>query len=93
MDYESTAKSHKPTNDKDLQGQLDSLRHLLGHIIEKHPELGQVINIWPELPDHIKQTIETLVGSVKEDKKSRPHIPVAGGGGGGENHKDHERQV
>lgn len=27
-------------------------------------ELATIIAAWPELPDHIKQTIETLVGSV-----------------------------
>ena len=36
----------------------------LANLLQKNPELGQVINIWSELPDHIKQTIETLVGSV-----------------------------
>ena len=34
------------------------------HILQKHPELQQVVNAWAELPEHIKQTIETLVGSV-----------------------------
>lgn len=34
------------------------------HILHKHPELIRVVDSWPELPDHIKQTIKTLIGSV-----------------------------
>ena len=34
------------------------------HILQKHPELYQVVDAWAELPDHIKQTIKTLVSSV-----------------------------
>ena len=33
-------------------------------ILQKHLELKQIIAVWPELPDHIKQTIQTLVGTV-----------------------------
>jgi hypothetical protein len=58
------ANQHKNCNNNDLQNQPDSLCHLLGHIIEKHPELGQIINNWTALPDHIKETIKTLVGTV-----------------------------
>ena len=34
------------------------------HILQKYPELYQVIDAWTELPDHVKQTIKTLVSSV-----------------------------
>jgi hypothetical protein len=34
------------------------------HLMQKHPELCQVIDAWTELPNHIKQTIITLVSSV-----------------------------
>lgn len=36
----------------------------LANLLQKHPELKQIIAVWSELPDHIKQTIETLVGAV-----------------------------
>ena len=36
----------------------------LATMLQKHPELAHVLSAWGELPDHIKQTIETLVGTV-----------------------------
>ena len=38
------------------------------HILYKHPELIQVIDLWPELPDYIKQTIMTLIRSVNNSE-------------------------
>jgi hypothetical protein len=35
------------------------------HNPEISPELQQIITAWPELPEHIKQTIKTLVESQK----------------------------
>ena len=32
--------------------------------LQKHPELEQILSAWTALPDHIKQTIQTLVGTV-----------------------------
>ena len=33
------------------------------------PELQQIIAAWPELPEHIKSTIKTLVESFREKKQ------------------------
>jgi hypothetical protein len=34
------------------------------HLLQKNPELMQVVENWPDLPEHIRQTILTLVESV-----------------------------
>jgi hypothetical protein len=37
----------------------------LAHIVEQHPELARVIEAWPELPEHIKQSIKALLETCK----------------------------
>jgi hypothetical protein len=37
------------------------------HLIAKNSDLMQVVESWSNLPEHIKQTIMTLVGSVTID--------------------------
>ena len=39
------------------------------NIIEKYPELREVIAAWPELPEHVKQTIIELVQKHSTEKK------------------------
>ena len=34
------------------------------HLIAKNPQLMHVVDSWSNLPEHIKQTIMTLVGTV-----------------------------
>jgi len=41
----------------------------LAHIIEQCPELARIIEAWPELPVHIKQSIRTLIEAVKATDK------------------------
>ena len=39
------------------------------HLLEKHPELTEIVRLWPGLPEYIRQAIKTLVKSfqVKEN--------------------------
>jgi hypothetical protein len=30
-------------------------------LVQKHPDLEQIISAWPELPEHIKAAIKALV--------------------------------
>ena len=67
--YETEDRKPQTPNNQEVTKHTKSvlsscLAFSVSETIEKHPELGQVINIWPELLDHITQIIETLVGSV-----------------------------
>jgi len=33
----------------------------LAQITQKHPDLAEIVAVWPELPEHIKQAIKVLV--------------------------------
>ncbi|MBW8014652.1 MAG: hypothetical protein FVQ82_00565 [Planctomycetes bacterium] len=65
-------RKHKDCTDKDLeQGAIDAYKPAYKDCkIEENSttalpsELIEIINSWDKLPEHIKQTIQTLVGSV-----------------------------
>ena len=42
-----------------------NLASCLALLKEKYPDLQQIISAWPELPEHIKQTVKILVESQK----------------------------
>ncbi len=35
-------------------------------ILQSHPELEQIIKVWPELPEHIKAAIKALIQTNKQ---------------------------
>jgi len=53
----TVVKSAEDSKNKDLRSQPGILCRPLGQIIEKHPELEQIIEAWESLPEEIKQSI------------------------------------
>jgi len=46
--------------------QEKNLAHFLALLTAKYPELGAIIEAWPNLPEYIKQSIKALVETHKE---------------------------
>jgi len=53
------------TYDKDRKTSANHSANLL----QKNPELENIISAWPELPEHIKAAIKTLIQAHKGEKK------------------------
>ncbi len=41
----------------------------LDKTLQKYPDLAQLVKVWPELPEHTKKAIKTLVQTHKSEKK------------------------
>jgi hypothetical protein len=41
----------------------------LDKILQKYPELGQVVEVWPKLPDAIKAAIKALISTHTKPEK------------------------
>ena len=63
-------KTAKDITDKQLTSQeQNDLSTCLDKTLQKHSELQQIIKVWPDLPEHIKQAIKTLIQThIKEQK-------------------------
>jgi hypothetical protein len=45
------------------------LARFLAFLSQKDPDLAQVVERWPDLPEHIKQTIKTLVETASKKER------------------------
>ena len=69
----NSQKSSQPLKNKEVK---DNLCPISEHkrvqnpvqILQKHPDLEQIIVAWPELPEHIKAAIKALIQTYKETK-------------------------
>ena len=57
-------KTIKPISGKaHIEQEQTDLSTCLDKTLQKHPELEQIIKLWPELPEHIKAAIKALIES------------------------------
>ena len=62
MGIEPTSGNLQPTFNKELTENTNSgLCASLCKPLQKHPDLEQIISAWPDLPEHIKAAIKTLI--------------------------------
>jgi hypothetical protein len=57
--------SQIPQNKTVAETSKTDLASYLAQIAQKHPDLAEIVKVWPELPEHIKQAIKTLVEAHK----------------------------
>lgn len=62
--FESQAENTYPLINKELTDtQKTCLAYSLAALLQDHPELANLIDFWPKLPDHVKLAIQTLIQS------------------------------
>lgn len=60
--FEPHAKNTYPiVNEQLTDSPKNCLAYSLAFLLQSHPELAHLIDIWPKLPDHIKSAIGALI--------------------------------
>jgi hypothetical protein len=67
--FEPLNENQQPVDNKTLtENQNPVLAASLDKILQNHPDLAQVVERWPDLPDTMKIAIKTLIQSHKGKK-------------------------
>jgi hypothetical protein len=68
--FEPPSRNRQASDNKELtQKQNPVLDTCLDILLQKHPDLQQIITAWPKLPEHIKQSVNALIGVYTSTKK------------------------
>ncbi len=58
----------KPCKSNTSETQKENLAQNLAFLVQKHPDLAEIVQVWPDLPEHIKAAIKALAGLTDEQK-------------------------
>ena len=58
---DSNSKSQTPINKSVIESQQSQEVHNPVHLLKIYPELEAIVNTWPELPEHTKAAVKSLV--------------------------------
>ncbi len=60
--FEPLVSNQQPLKNKTLTENKNSVLSTgLDNLVQKYPELEQIITTWPQLPEHVKNTIKELI--------------------------------
>ena len=63
-------KNHKHLKQQELsESAIPDFAISLARILQKYPEIKQIITAWPKLPEHIKAAIRALIQTHELEKK------------------------
>jgi len=70
--FEPLKENQQPTTNKELTKTENPVFDTsLDILLQKYPKLEQIITAWPELPEHTKAAVKSLVDSANYKEKTK----------------------